>query len=90
MPTNPNGKIFIHAKKRTHIVLMLVCANPGRWGLMSMSKKNRWDHNDAKKVIDKLIKKGLLLRAVPSRKLYPTELGVSILEETNSRLSNSA
>lgn len=87
MPTNPNGKIFIHATKRTHIVLMMVCSNPGRWGIMSMSKKNRWDHNDLKKIVGKLTNKGLLFMAVKSRKLYPTQLGREVLEETNDRVT---
>ena len=89
MPTNPNNKIFIHAGKRTHIVLMLVCSNPGYWGVMSISKRNRWDHNDLKKIVNKLIKKGLLFKAIPSKKLYATQLGMEVLEETNSRSNAS-
>lgn len=54
---------------------------------MSMSKKNRWDHNDLKKIVGKLTNKGLLFMAVKSRKLYPTQLGREVLEETNDRVT---
>lgn len=84
MPTNPNGKIFIHARKKTHIILMMVCTTPGYWGAMSISKRNRWEHNSIKRVVNKLISKGLLVST--ARKLYPTELGDRILEETNTRI----
>lgn len=87
MPSNPNNKVFIHARKKTHIVMMMVCANPGRWGAMTLAKKNRWDHNDLAKVVNKLIKKGLLVKAKPSNKLFPTTHGREILKETNDRIS---
>ena len=89
MPLNPNNKVFIHSGKKTHIVMMMVCANPGAWGVMTMARKNRWAHNDLSKVVNKLISKGLLLKANPSNKLFPTEKGREVLKETNDRLSHS-
>ena len=88
MPANPNNKVFIHAKKKTHIVMIMVCANPGRWGAMTIAKKNRWDHNDLVKVVTKLISKGLIVRVSPSNKLFPTDRGVEVLKETNDRVTS--
>lgn len=85
MPANPNNKVFIHAKKKTHIVMIMVCDHPGRWGAMTLSKKNMWDYNDLVKVVNKLISKGLIVKAKPSNKLFPTTHGREVLKETNDR-----
>lgn len=89
MPANPNNKVFIHANKKTHVTLAMVCSKPGRWGIMTMARFNGWDHNDLTKVVNKLMGKGLLLLSSPSSKLFPTERGRMVLEETNDR-ANSA
>lgn len=85
MPQNPNNKVFIHAHKRTHKVMVDVFNKPGKWGVMSISKKHSWDHNDAKKVINKLVLKGLIVVARTSKKLYLTDKGKEVLDETNWR-----
>ena len=90
MPRNPNNKVFIHVNKKTHVVMQMVCNSPGRWGVMTLSRTNKWDHNDLTKVVNKLISKGLLLKTKPSNKLFPTERGREILKETNDRLTGSS
>ena len=62
-----------------------VSCRPGKWGVMSLSKNHKWDHNETKKVINKLIAKGLLLVSNPSKKLYLTDRGRMVLYETNCR-----
>ena len=85
MPLNPNNKVFIHARKKTHVTLAMVCSKPGRWGIMTMARFNGWDHNDLTKVVNKLILKCLILLAKPSNKLFPTEKGREVLQDTNDR-----
>jgi predicted transcriptional regulator len=88
VPVNPNNKVFIHANKRTHRIMIDVFRSPGKWGVMSISKMNKWDHNETKKVINKLVSKGLVLVSNPSRKLYLTDRGKMVLYETNVRSSS--
>ena len=87
VPINPNNKVFIHTGKKTHVILQMVWCNPGRWGIMTVARIMEWDHNDTKKVVNKLVRKGLILISNPSRKLYPTENGRFVLSETNLRSS---
>ena len=54
---------------------------------MTVARIMDWDHNDTKKVVNKLVRKGLILISNPSRKLYPTENDRFVLSETNLRSS---
>lgn len=62
---------------------MMVCAEPGEWGVMTLARRLIADHNDMRKVVDKLIENRMIESR--ARKLWPTALGVWILNETNDR-----
>ena len=80
MPKNPHGNVFIHAYKKPHTALGIVIAEPGRWGKISLARRNGWDVYDFKKIVLKLIKKGLIVSK--ANKLYPTELGLVVYGDT--------
>ena len=73
MPRNPHNRVFIQRNKKPHATLGLIIASPGRWGKMSLAREMGWDIYDFKKIIRKLVSKGLI--ESKANKLYPTDVG---------------
>ena len=80
MPKNPKGLIFLQKNKRPHITLGMAVKEPGKWGRLTIARQHGWNIYVFKKTIDKLIKKGLVV--VKLNKLWPTELGSKVYNET--------
>ena len=81
MPKNPRGLVFIQKGKKPHVCLGMVIEEPGKWGVISISKKFGWDAYDLKKAIKKLEKK-FLVTTNNLKKLYPTDLGERVYSDT--------
>lgn len=80
MPKNPQGRVFIHVNKRPHKTLGIVIDEPGKWGKISLARAHGWDIYDFKKIVRKLIEKGLV--ETKANKIYPTDLGCVVYRDT--------
>jgi predicted transcriptional regulator len=80
MPKNPHNRLFIQRNKKPHAALGLIIASPGKWGKMSLARSMGWNIYDFKKIVKKLIGKGLI--ESKANKLYPTDVGCTVYKDT--------